>query len=93
MGILKKIEGKFVGRIIKDYGVIDEKNYGIGKFKYSILLTEKDNERRTVIKRTVAAVLAASVEYFIINMDNVQKFRDILDDALKTQLTSPIEPR
>ena len=83
MGFFKKAEELlFTGKTIKDYGVIDEHQAGIGRFKHSVLLTEKQNQKRVIIKETVTAALGANVRYFEFDRIGIQKLKEALEDAL-----------
>ncbi len=80
MGIFKRAEEVlFTGKTIKDYGVIDEHRIGI---RHSVLLTERQNKKRIIIKESVTAFLGASVRYFEFDKMGVQKLKEILEDAL-----------
>jgi len=84
MGIFKKVEeALWTGKIIKDYGIIDEHQMGISKFKHSVLLTEKKNQKKIIIKESVTALLAANVRYFEFDRMATQKLKDTLEDALQ----------
>ncbi|RKY41969.1 MAG: hypothetical protein DRP80_07290 [Candidatus Omnitrophota bacterium] len=83
MGIFKRAEEVlFTGKTIKDYGVIDEHRIGISKFRHSVLLTERQNKKRIIIKESVVASLGASVRYFEFDKMGVRKLKEILEDAL-----------
>ena len=74
----------FCGNIIKDYGVIEERQQGITNVKHSLLLTEKDGVRRIMIKEEMSAVLGWNLRYFEFDLGSAQKLRDGLTDALKS---------
>ncbi|RMG40751.1 MAG: hypothetical protein D6732_03060 [Methanobacteriota archaeon] len=82
MGLWRWIEKKFwLGEIIKDYGVIQEKKVGPACSKISAMLCQKNGELKFIIKESNTAFLAASVRYLEITSSNVHKFKDILQDA------------
>jgi len=85
MGFFKRIEETlWTGKIINDYGVIDEKQTGIVKPKLRVMLTEKDGEKNLIIKESIFAGLSAHVKYFKLDKLSTQKLKDALEDALKS---------
>lgn len=86
MGIGKKIKEKLTGKNIKEYDVIEQVYLGVGKMKYHVTLKEIDNKPWVIITVTSGLVSRFWIE---LDMDNVQKLRDDLDDALNTSFTKP----
>lgn len=85
MKILKKAEELlFTGKVIKDYGGIDDYQMNLGRFKHSVVLFEKKGQKKIVIMETVTALGGFNKRYFIFDKQTVKKLKDILDDALKT---------
>jgi len=84
MSLFKKIEESiWTGKVIKDYGIIDEQRTGISRLRRSVLLTEKGNKRKVIIKQSAAAFICASVNYFEFDRMAVQRLKDALEDALQ----------
>jgi hypothetical protein len=78
----------FIGKIIKEYPEMIE-SYPI---RYNIYLAEKDGEYSIVLRWTnILPDGNYEPEYYRFNMKNVEKLRDILDDALKTTGTNPLK--
>ncbi len=85
MGFFKKIEETlWTGKIIKDYGVIDEKQMGIVKPKHRVMLTEKNGEKNIIIKESIVAGISAYVKYFRLDKPSAQNLKDAVEDALKS---------
>ena len=52
MGLFSKAEKSiFLGKVIRDFGVLDEHKKGITKFKVSVLFCEKDGKKCLVSKQ------------------------------------------
>ena len=79
-----------IGKIIKKYPVINER-YPI---RYIIYLAEKDEEYSIVLRWiNVLPDIDCEPEYYRFNIENVEKLRDILDDALKTTVAKPLKKK
>ena len=70
------------GRLIKNYGVLFEFLKGIVKFRYVLLLIEKHNKKKVVLKET-SSLVGMHDRYFEFDKDSTQKLKDALGDALK----------
>lgn len=81
----------FVGKTIKDFGVVEEKSIGIGKTKTSALLTKKKGEYLFVIKTSAWAILGASVNYREFKMDTASKLKDFISDSENIVNNQPLE--
>ena len=80
----------FIGKIIKEYTEMNE-GYPI---RYNIYLAEKDGEYSIVLRWTnILPDANCEPEYYGFNMENVEKLRDILDDALKTTVAKPLKKK
>jgi hypothetical protein len=79
-----------IGKIIKEYPEMNE-SYPI---RYNIYLAEKDGEYSIVLRWTnILPDANCEPEYYRFNMENVEKMRDILDDALKTTVAKPLKQK
>ena len=84
MGIFKKLALKTTGaEAIKDYGIFDERQDKIFKFKHSASLIQKKDKRTLIIEESAKSLLYWHYRWFEFDRAAVQKLRDILDDALK----------
>lgn len=70
----------FVGKVLKDFGVLDERRRGIAKQKMSVLLTERGSQRYLVIKTSSFAWLAAGVQYVEIPVDAIPQLEQWLQE-------------
>jgi hypothetical protein len=71
----------FVGEVIQDFGVIEEKSLGIGRMKKSALLAKKDGKIRFVIKMSAVAFLGASVNYVDFEIEDAHKLRQFISQS------------
>ena len=71
----------FVGKVVKDFGVLAEKSLGIGKIKHRVLLVEKHGRYYFVLKASAWFLLSASVNYEKIPLENAQKLREIIAES------------
>ncbi len=51
----------FAGKVIHDFGVLEEASLGIGKRKLSLLLVEKKGEVRLVLKMAATSILGGNI--------------------------------
>jgi len=83
MGLFSKAEKSiFLGKVIRDFGILDEHKKGITKFKVSVLFCEKDGKKCLVSKQTARALVGASVTYHYIYEENLPKLKQAVDEAL-----------
>ena len=78
MGIVDRI---FVGKVIKDFGVVSEKPLGIGKIKHSALLVEKYGRLYFVIKYSTWFLFSGGVSYHKFPIDDASKIRDYISES------------
>lgn len=81
--IFKRGEKLFLGEVIRDYGVLDERKSGITKFKVSILLCEKNGKKVLVSKQSARALFGSSVSYHYIYEENLPALKQAVDDAIE----------
>ncbi len=70
----------FMGRVVKDFGVLEEKSFLVGKMKKSLLLVERRGKLKIVFKWSGAALFGASVNYFDLKADSLPKLRRCLEE-------------
>ena len=70
----------FMGRVIKDFGPLEESSFLVGKIKKSLLLVERRGKLKIVFKWSGWALFGASVNYFDLKSDSLPKLRDYLDE-------------
>jgi hypothetical protein len=75
------IDRLFVGNVIKDFGILDEKSIGLGKMKHSALLVEKYGRLFFVIKFSAWAIFGASVSYQKFALDDATKLREYITES------------
>lgn len=87
----------FMGRVIKDFGVLEEKSFLVGKMKKSLLLVERRGKLKIVFKWSGVALFGASVNYFDLKADSLPKLRRFLEEieSLSSQRfpSSPLTPK
>ena len=68
----------FMGRVVKDFGVLEEKSFLVGKMKI-------------VFKWSGIALFGASVNYFDLKADSLPKLRQCLDEieSISSQRSNP----
>lgn len=81
--IFKRGEKLFLGEVIRDYGVLDERKSGITTFKVSILLCEKNGNRVLISKQSARALLGSSVSYHYIYEENLPALKQAVDDVIE----------
>jgi hypothetical protein len=87
---LKYLEKVLIGKIIKEYPVLNE-DYAI---RYNIYLAEKDGEYSIVLSWiNIVPDIDCEPEIYRFNMKNVQKLHDIFDDAFKTTVANPLKKK
>ncbi len=70
----------FMGRVIKDFGILEEKSFLLGKMKKSLLLVERRGRLKIVFKWSGVALFGASVNYFDLKAESLPKLRQCLDE-------------
>jgi hypothetical protein len=70
----------FMGRVIKDFGPLEEKSFLVGKMKKTLLLVERRGKLKIVFKWSGVAPFGASVNYFDLKADSLPKLRQCLDE-------------
>lgn len=99
MGIFRWFERKlFLGEVIKDYGVLDEKSYGVGRLRTSVLLCRRKGTLKLVIRSTGTSPLSASVSYAMVDAtpESLSKLAEVVLDAqsnLESDCSDAYRPR
>jgi hypothetical protein len=72
----------FAGRVLKDYGTLQVRNLGLGRYRTSVLLAERRGKLKLVFKVSgFLFPLAAAVHYFEVPIDRTDVLRRVLDDV------------
>jgi len=71
----------FAGRVIKDYGPLQERNFGLGHIRTSLLLAERRGKLKLVFKFSGYFICVGSVQYCEIPIDKTDLLRRALEDA------------
>jgi hypothetical protein len=71
----------FMGKVIKDFGTLEEKSFIIGKVKKSVLLVERRGKLKIAFKWAGFALFGASVSYFDLSTESLPKLRQFLGEA------------
>jgi hypothetical protein len=69
----------FMGRVVKDFGLLEEKSFLLGKMKKSLLLVERRGKLKIVFKWSGIAPFGGSVNYFDLKADSLPRLRECLD--------------
>ncbi len=75
------IDRIFIGEVIKDFGVVKEESFGIGRTRISALLTKKAGRLQFVIKESAWAILGISVRYIEFELVDAYKIRDYINQS------------
>ena len=70
----------FLGRVVKDFGPLEEKSFLVGRMKKSLLLVERRGKLKVVFKWSGLALFGASVNYFDLKSDSLPKLRRYLEE-------------
>jgi hypothetical protein len=84
LGLFRWLERKlFLGEVIKDYGVLEERNYGIGRLRTSVAICRRRGQLRLAVRTSSVAPQGASVKYALIDATPIAlaKLANILHDA------------
>ena len=71
----------FMGKVIKDFGTLEEKSFIIGKTRKSMLLTERRGKLKIVFKWSGYAPFGASVSYYDLKAESIPKLRQLITEA------------
>jgi hypothetical protein len=71
----------FVGKVIKDFGILEEKSFIVGKIKKSMLLVERRGKLKIVFKWCGYAPFAASVTYFDLKAETIPQLHRFITEA------------
>jgi hypothetical protein len=71
----------FVGKVIKDFGILEEKSLIIGKIRKSMLLAERRGKLKIVFKWSGYAPFGASVTYFDLKAETIPQLRQLITEA------------
>jgi hypothetical protein len=89
MSVIDRI---FIGKVVKDFGILDEKSLGLGKIKHSAFLVEKYGRLYFVIKTSAWALFGGSVSYDTFLLDDALKIRDFVNESQQILQNSPPLP-
>jgi hypothetical protein len=71
----------FMGKVIKDFGTLEEKSFIIGKIKKSMFLSERRGKLKIVFKWSGYAPFGASVSYYDLKAESIPKLRQLITEA------------
>ena len=78
---MRFFERIFMGEVIKDFGVLEERSLLIGKIKKSLLLVKRRGKIKIAFKYSGVSLFGGSVNYFDFSADSLPKLRQYLDEA------------
>ena len=71
----------FAGRVIKDYGPLEERSLGLGRIRKSLLLAERRGRLKLVFKFSGFFLCTGSVYYMDVPLEKAEVLRRCLDEA------------
>lgn len=71
----------FAGKVIKDFGILEEESLIIGKIKKSMLLAERRGKLKIVFKWSGYAPFGASVQYFDLKAETIPQLHRFITEA------------
>ena len=86
MGLFAWLERKlWLGDVLKDYGVLDEKESVVGSLRTSVLLCRRGGKLRLVLRSVGKGPMSASVSYAMIDAtpEALAKLGEVVLDALE----------
>ena len=78
MGIVDRI---FLGKVLKDFGVLEETVAGMTKTKKSVLLVNKNGKPKLVLKSSSRAIFGAGVHYIDLDIASAVRLKQVIDEA------------
>ncbi len=83
MKFFKRSKGpKIPGKLIKDYGVVNEHRKGIAMFRHNLLLVEKFGKKKILIRENTT-LIGGEVRHFEFDEQGARRLKDALDDAIR----------
>jgi hypothetical protein len=71
----------FMGKVIKDFGTLEEKSLIIGKIKKSMLLAERRGKLKIAFKWSGYGLFGVSGTYFELKAESIPKLRQFIAEA------------
>ncbi len=78
MGLFDRI---FLGKVIKDFGVLEERSLLIGKIRKSLLLVRRRGRLKIAFRWSGYSLLGGGMNYFDLGAETLPKLRQFLDEA------------
>jgi hypothetical protein len=75
------IDRVFVGKVLRDFGVLSETGMGLAKLRVSLLLAERRGRRRLIFKQLALGFLSASVSYMEVPVDAIPTLQRWIGEA------------
>jgi hypothetical protein len=75
------VDRAFVGRVVKEFGVVSEKNLGIGKQQISLLLAERRGNFNLVFKSSAWSFLGGGLSYLEVPEEAIPTLRQWVGEA------------
>jgi hypothetical protein len=75
------IDRFFVGKVIKDFGPLEEKYFVIGKSTKSALLAERGGRLAFVLKFSSWMLILGRTSYFELDLEDAYKLREFINQA------------
>lgn len=90
MGLLSNMISKaenslFLGDVIEDFGVIDERKEKGTTFTLSVMWCERNGEKRLVFKESTRALFGVSVNYHYVSAENLSRLKQVIDAAIDSR--------
>jgi len=78
MSILDRL---FIGKVIKDFGPLEKRSFGVGGMTKSVLLVERQGRLVFVFKESVWFLISASIRYQTLSLDEAYKLRGLINES------------
>jgi hypothetical protein len=82
----------FAGKVIQDFGTLDERSLGIGKIKHSALLVERYGRLYFVIKTSTWVLFSGGFSYDRFALDDALKIREYIGESEQISQNLPALP-
>jgi hypothetical protein len=70
-----------MGKVIKDFGVLEEKSLIFGKVRKSLFLVQRRGQLKIAFKCSGYSPFGGGMNYFDLSTESIPKLRQFLDEA------------
>ena len=84
-------ERAFVGKVIKDFGIIEQSSTGLTRATKSALLVERGGKPRFILKYSARALVAFSISYVELEIESAAKLKGFIEEAERLAAERAVE--